>query len=173
MLTLWVYSSPLWTHTTKLGNNPWGDVWCSVLCREGFASVQQNNQQSQQTNDECLFCVAVIVPFCQCEHVFIITSWLVWSVYYLYLCCLPGRWRYQQAGTCDPPACWDTRPPGQQRAPDTWPTRCNTSCCCASLPCSAARSDGGQETSGSPLLSWEGEEKDVFFFGHFFFYLTR
>lgn len=70
------------------------------------------------------------------------------------LCGLPERWHCQQAGTCDPPACWGTQPPGRQRAPDTLQTPCNTSCCCASLPCSAARSGGGQETSGSLLLSW-------------------
>lgn len=66
---------------------------------------------------------------------------------------LLGRWRCPQAGTCGPPACWGTQPPGQQHAPDTWLTRWNTFCRYASQPCSGARSDADQVTSGSPLRS--------------------
>lgn len=100
--------------------------------------------------------------------------WLSYSLIlrvYPCLCSLPGRWRCQQAGTCDPPACWDIRLQGQLHVRDTLLTQCSTFCCCASLPCSAARSDGGQETSGSPSQSWVGEKKEgivvrflIFFF---------
>lgn len=95
------------------------------------------------------------------------------GAYKLYLCVLPGRWRCQQAGTCDPPACWDTRPPRQRRGPDTSPTQCSTSCCCVSPPCSAARSDAGQEMSGSPSLSWGGEETKGTVVGLLYFLLIN
>lgn len=91
MLTLWVYSSPLWTHTTKFGNIPWGDVRCGVLCRGGFASFQQNNQESRQTNDECSFrgAARLWISIFQTEHVFAICSSLTLAhiscIYVFYL----------------------------------------------------------------------------------------
>lgn len=68
-------------------------------------------------------------------------------------CHILGRWRCPQAGTCGPPACWGTQPPGQRRAPDTLPTLWSTSCRYVSQPCSEARSGADQVTSGSPSRS--------------------
>lgn len=84
-----MYSSPLWTHTTKFGNIPWGDVRCGVLCRGGFASFQQNNQESRQTNDECLYSRGCECSISQTEHVFAICSSLtlgrISCIYVFYL----------------------------------------------------------------------------------------
>lgn len=161
-LTLWVYSSPLWTHTIKLERFR-GE--CDAVCCTG-KGLPQFNKTTIISDKRSLTNAHLYGYACFFFSVFI-SSLLIW-LFYQYLYSLPGRWHCQQAGTCDPPACWDTRPPGQQHGRDTLLTLCNTSCCCASLPCSAARSDGGQEKSGSPSQSWAQEKKEgivvIFFF---------